>query len=68
MVKRVGNKHRQMVDVGELIDEIDQYPEAAGIDADVWATLTYTQKVKLLIQRQLDSVQEKIDGLGEADE
>ena len=68
MAKRIGNKNRQMVDVGELVEEIDQYPQAAGIDADVWATLTYTQKVKLLIQRQLESVQEKIDNLGKTDE
>lgn len=46
-----------MVDIGELVADIDRYPEAAGIDADIWQTLTYTQKVKILIQRQLQSVQ-----------
>ena len=63
--QREGNKGRQMVDVGELVAEIDKYPEAAGIDADVWAAMSYTQKAKLLIQRQLQSVQQNLDQIGE---
>lgn len=54
-----------MVDVGALVADIDRYPEAAGIDADIWQTLTYTQKVKILIQRQLQSVQAHLDNIGE---
>ena len=54
-----------MVDVGDLVADIDRYPEAAGIDADIWQTLTYTQKVKILIQRQLQSVQEHLDNVDE---
>ncbi|NJN32102.1 MAG: hypothetical protein HC824_18070 [Synechococcales cyanobacterium RM1_1_8] len=52
-----------MVDIGELVADIDRYPEAAGIDPDIWQTLTYTQKVKILIQRQLQSVQTHLDNL-----
>ena len=54
-----------MVDIGELIADIDRYPEAAGIDADIWQTLNYTQKVRILIQRQLQSVQMHLDNVTE---
>lgn len=61
-------RERQMVDIGELVADIDRYPEAAGIDADIWQTLSYTQKVKILIQRQLQSVQQHLDKVDEGDE
>lgn len=66
MVKKEKAK-RQLVDIGELVEQIDQYPEAAGIQSDVWKTLTYAQKARLLIQRQLDTVQGSIDSI-EVDE
>ncbi len=50
-----------MIDMADLVDEINRYPEAAGIDADVWAELSYTQKVKLLVRRQIASVRQMMD-------
>jgi hypothetical protein len=62
-------RERQMVDISELVADIDRYPEAAGIDADIWKTLTYTQKVKILIQRQLQSAQAHLNNIeGNTDE
>lgn len=50
-----------MIDMAELVDEVNRYPQAAGIDSDVWAELSYTQKVKLLVRRQIASVRQEMD-------
>ena len=54
-------RERLMIDMAELVDEVNRYPQAAGIDSDVWAELSYTQKVKLLVRRQIASVRQEMD-------
>lgn len=59
--KKGQKRERVMIDMAELVDEVNRYPEAAGIDADVWAELSYTQRVKLLVRRQIASVRQQMD-------
>ena len=58
-------QQRIQVDVAEMIDKIDRYPEAAGVDAEMWAEMTYPQKLRCLLKQQLKVVDEALEEMDE---
>lgn len=58
-------QQRIQVDVAEMIDKIDRYPEAAGVDSEMWAEMTYPQKLRYLLKQQLKVVDEALEEMDE---
>jgi len=52
---------RVQVEIADLLREIDAYPEAAGVDPEMWAEMNYPQKLKYLLKQQLKVTKEKLD-------
>lgn len=55
----MAKRERVSIDAAGLIAQIDAYPEAAGVDAALWRQMTYPQKCRYLIEKQLAAVQER---------
>lgn len=57
------NRERVQVDIADIIDQIDNYPEAAGVDPIMWAELSYPQKLRYLLKSKLSDAQKNLDAI-----
>ncbi len=61
MADKSKSRERVQVDIAGMIEEIDNYPVSSGIDPDLWTEMTYPQKLRYLLKKQLDTAQQKLD-------
>lgn len=57
----MAKQKRITVDIKEILEQIDQYPEQAGVQREIWEALTYPQKLLLLAKKGLASAQNSLD-------
>ncbi len=56
-------RERVQIDIADMLAKIDAYPEAAGIDPVMWNELSYSQKLRYLLKKQLEIVDKNLDEL-----
>ncbi len=59
-------RERVQIDITDLIEQIDRYPEAAGLEPELWREMTYSQKLRYLLRKQLETVQANLDAIDDA--
>ena len=55
MAPKKNKSGRVTIDINEIIEEIDAYPEKKGIDPVLWNSMSYPQKCLYLAKKELES-------------